>query len=98
MKVVCDSCSKEFIMKQEMLRERYLGSMITETFYYCPKCRKKYLVCIINAKCRRLKREIKEKSLQRFNDTEDIESVLLDKDLELTQQKLKIEINKINGR
>ena len=98
MKVICDSCSKEFIMKQEMLRERYLGSMITETFYYCPKCRKKYLVCIMNSKCRRLKRNIKEMSVQKFNDTKDIDLVLTDRNIDSIQKELKGEMNRVNGR
>ncbi len=98
MKVICDSCNKEFVMKQEMLQEKYLGAMYTEIFYNCPKCRKKYLVCIMNSKCRKLKREIKEKSLARFNASKDIETVLLDNDIDKIQQELKREINRINGK
>lgn len=98
MKVTCDSCNKEFIMKQQMLQEKYLGAMYTEIYYNCPKCGKKYLVCILNAKCRILKREIKEKSLSRFNATKDVETVLLDKDIDKAHQELKREMNRINGR
>lgn len=98
MKVICDSCNKEFIMTQEMLQEKYLGAMYTEVYYNCPKCGKKYLVCVLNPKCRRLKREIREKSVAKFNATKDIETVLLDTDIDLLQQELKKEMNRINGK
>ncbi|AUM96155.1 MULTISPECIES: hypothetical protein [Clostridium] len=98
MKIICDNCKREFVMKQEMLREKYLGAMYTETYYNCPKCGKKYLVCIMNSKCMKLKREIKENSLARFNTTKDIETVLLDKNIDKLQQELKNEMNRINGR
>lgn len=98
MKVICDSCNKEFVMKQEMLREKYLGAMYTEVYYNCPKCDKKYLVCILNAKCRRLKREIKEKSLAAYNGTKNINRVLLGKRIDKVQSELKREMNRINGR
>lgn len=98
MKVICDSCGKEFIMTQEMLKEKHLGAMYTEVYYNCPKCGKKYLVCILNTKCRVLKRKIKEKSLLTYNATKDIERVLLDKGIDEVQSELKKEMNRINGR
>lgn len=98
MKAICDSCGKEFTMKQEMLQEKCLGAMYTEVYYNCPKCGKKYLVCILNAKCRVLKRKIKEKSLAAYNGTKDINRVLLDNDIDKVQSELKREMNRINGR
>ncbi|MEW8955771.1 hypothetical protein [Clostridium sp.] len=98
MNIICNSCNEEFIMEQEMLKEKYLGSMLTETFYHCSKCGQKYLVCIMNSKCRRLKRSIKEMSVQRFNDTKDIDLVLLDRNIDSLQKGLKSEMNRINGK
>lgn len=56
MNVVCDKCKGQFIAENIKLKERYLGAMITETYYNCPKCNKKYIIAIENSRARRLKR------------------------------------------
>lgn len=53
--VICESCKKQFEMTQDMLKEKYLGAMYTESYYICPCCGKKYIVAIKNAKCRKLR-------------------------------------------
>lgn len=60
MKLTCNKCGKEFAINQDMLNESYLGAMITETSFSCPKCGEKYITCIKNTKCRRLQRKIEE--------------------------------------
>ena len=52
----------------------------------------------MNSKCRRLKRNIKEMSVQKFKDTKDIDLVLLDRNVDSLQQELKKEMDRINGR
>ncbi|WP_409068853.1 hypothetical protein ACFLKC_14055 [Clostridium caseinilyticum] len=98
MKVICDNCKREFNMTQDKLKEKYLGAMYTEVYYECPKCNKKHLVCVMNAKCRRLKRKIEIKSLRKFKDTNDVNKVLDDKDIDNIQNELKKEMNGINGK
>ncbi|MBY6950337.1 hypothetical protein [Clostridium botulinum] len=98
MKVICDNCKREFNMTQDKLKEKYLGAMYTEVYYECPKCNKKHLVCVMNTKCRRLKRKIEIKSLRKFKDTNDVNKVLDDKDIDNIQNELKKEMNGINGK
>lgn len=98
MKVICDNCKREFEMSQDKLKEKYLGAMYTEVYYECPKCNKKHLVCVMNTKCRRLKRRIEIKSLRKFKDTNDVDKVLADKDIDNIQKELKKEMNRINGK
>ena len=97
MNVICNFCSKEFTMKKEMLKEENTKDKYLEIFYNCPNCGKKYLVCVLNNKCRELKKEIKEKSLERVNN-KDIDTSLLDREIELARQELKKEMNKINRK
>ncbi|NFB55908.1 hypothetical protein [Clostridium botulinum] len=97
MKVICDNCKREFNMTQDRLKEKYLGAMYTEIYYKCPHCNKKHLVCVMNTKCRRLKRKIEMKSLRKFKDTNDVDKVLDDKDIDNIQNELKKEMNRING-
>ncbi|APQ74327.1 hypothetical protein RSJ22_12110 [Clostridium botulinum] len=98
MKVICDNCKREFNMTQDRLKEKYLGAMYTEIYYECPHCNKKHLVCVMNTKCRRLKRKIEMKSLRKFKDTNDVDKVLDDKDIDNIQNELKKEMNRINGK
>ncbi|MCW7999889.1 hypothetical protein WBZ18_03415 [Clostridium botulinum] len=98
MKVICDNCKREFNMAQDKLKEKYLGAMYTEVYYECPKCNKKHLVCVMNTKCRRLKRKIEIKSLRKFKDTNDVDKVLDDKDIDNIQKGLKKEMDRINGK
>ncbi|MDM8310825.1 hypothetical protein HF846_04085 [Clostridium cadaveris] len=69
--VICESCRKQFEMTQEMLKEKYLGAMYTESYYICPCCGKKYIVAIMNSKCRKLRKELMideyKKELDRIN-------------------------------
>ncbi|MCB2300386.1 hypothetical protein [Clostridium tagluense] len=99
MKLTCDNCKKEFVVKPDMLKENYLGAMLTETSFNCPKCDEKYFVCIQNAKCRELQdkiealREIiKEKHLKKDYP---IPEVL---EIEELSKELKQEMNRINGK
>lgn len=98
MKVICDNCKREFEMSQDKLKETYLGAMYTEVFYTCPNCNKKHLLCVMNTKCRRLKRRIEIKSLRKFKDTNDVDKVLADKDIDNIQKEFKTEMDRINGK
>lgn len=87
MKIICKKCKEEFEPKQEMLKEKYLGAMITETYFNCPKCSKKYLVCINTPKARKLMIDIKN-------------NINLGNDIKVDElrKKLKIEMDKSNGK
>ncbi|EHN14526.1 hypothetical protein [Clostridium sporogenes] len=98
MKAICDNCKREFEMSQDKLKEKYLGAMYTEVYYECPKCNKKHLVCIMNAKCRHLKRKMEICILRKFKDTNDVDKVVADKEIDNIQKEFKKEMNRINGR
>lgn len=87
MKIVCKQCNKEFEPKKDMLKEKYLGAMITETYFECPKCDKKYLVCINTPKSRMIMNNIKN-------------NIILGNEIKVDElrRKLKIEMDKSNGR
>jgi len=87
MNVVCKVCNKEFEPKQDMLKETYLGAMKTQTYFECPYCNKKYVVCINTPKARRLMTDIKRYEVLEDN-TKAAES----------RRELKIEMDKSNGR
>ena len=87
MKVVCKECSKEFEPKQDMLKESYLGAMKTQTYFECPYCNKKYVVCINTPKARRLMTDIKKYTALG-------NSIKADE----ARKELKIEMDKSNGR
>lgn len=87
MKIVCKECNKEFEPSQDMLKESYLGAMKTQTYFRCPKCDKKYVVCINTPKARRLMANIK-KYMALGN------SIKADE----ARKELKIEMDKSNGR
>lgn len=60
MKVICESCNKNFFMENDMLQVNYLGSMKTEIAYNCPNCGQKFIVGVMSTKARKLKRIIEE--------------------------------------
>ncbi|MBY6871667.1 hypothetical protein HYH37_00375 [Clostridium botulinum] len=98
MKAICDNCKREFEMSQDKLKEKYLGAMYTEVFYNCRHCNKKHLVCIMNAKCRHLKRKMEIRILRKFKDTNDVDKVVTDTDIDNIQKEFKNEMDKINGK
>ena len=87
MKVVCKECSKEFEPKQDMLKESYLGAMKTQTYFRCPYCNKKYVVCINTPKARMLMMAIKRYEVLGDNTKADE-----------SRRELKVEMDKSNGR
>ena len=87
MNVVCKVCNKEFELKQDMLKESYLGAMKIQTYFECPYCNKKYVVCVNTLKARRLMTDIKRYEALGDN-TKAAES----------RRELKIEMDKSNGR
>ncbi|NHL37853.1 hypothetical protein FDE95_14845 [Clostridium botulinum] len=98
MKAICDNCKREFEMSQDKLKEKYLGAMYTEVYYECPKCNKKHLVCVMNSKCRRLKRQMELRILNKFKETNDVDIIIADKEIDNIQKEFKREMDKINGR
>lgn len=56
MKVLCDECKKEFELEH---KTKYLGAMITETYFKCPHCGEKYIFRLDNNITRKLERKIK---------------------------------------
>ncbi|WP_404988178.1 hypothetical protein [Clostridium culturomicium] len=87
MKIICKVCKKEFEPSQDMLKESYLGAMKTQTYFNCPHCNKRYLVCINTPKARRLMMDIKK--YEALGDNMKV--------VEL-KKKLKVEMDKTNGR
>ncbi|MBB6622240.1 hypothetical protein H7E67_02240 [Clostridium gasigenes] len=87
MNIICEKCKEEFEPKQDMLKEKYLGAMITETYFKCQKCNEKYLVCINTPKARKLMLDIK-------NSITIGDNIKADK----LRGKLKIEMDKANGK
>ncbi|AJE10288.1 hypothetical protein EXN65_18235 [Clostridium botulinum] len=98
MKAICDNCKREFEMSQDKLKEKYLGAMYTVVYYECPKCNKKHLVCVMNAKCRHLKRKMEIRISRKFKDTNDVDKIVADKEIDNIQKEFKKEMNRINGR
>lgn len=60
MKVVCEECKRSFEMTNDILKESHIGSLKTEVTYNCPNCNQKYIVGIMNAKARKLKKRMEE--------------------------------------
>lgn len=98
MKVICDDCKREFEMTQDKLQENYLGAMYTEIYYNCPHCNKKHLVCVMNAKCRILKRTMEAEIKKKLDISNDVETVLQDEKIDKIQKNLHKEMDRINGR
>ncbi|WP_315076215.1 hypothetical protein [uncultured Clostridium sp.] len=59
MNVKCENinCKHEF---EPQMKEQYLGAMISETYFECPKCGAKYIICLDNPKTRKLKNNIEK--------------------------------------
>lgn len=87
MKIVCKECNREFEPNQDMLKESYLGAMKTQTYFRCPHCDKRYVVCINTPKARRLMTDIK-----RYEALGN--SIKADE----ARKELKTEMDKSNGR
>ncbi|MCD3217477.1 hypothetical protein FDJ70_07630 [Clostridium botulinum] len=96
MNTTCVKCSKKFNVE---LQEKYIGAMIVEMFFACPKCGERYFIGIQNNKCRRLQREINlinKEILDKTNkNMAHVEETLK---VEKLTEILKIEMDKINGR
>lgn len=86
-KILCEECKEEFEIRQDMLKEKYLGGMITETYFKCPECDKKYLVCINTLKARELMAGIRKHTvLGNYKKVNEL------------KKELKIEMDKSNGK
>ena len=53
MKVICDDCKKEFVVKKKIIKSEKLFDTVERTYFCCPKCRKKYVISYVD-------KEIKE--------------------------------------
>ena len=60
MKVICEECKKDFQATNDMIKVNYLGSMKTEVTYNCPNCGQKFIVGVMSAKARKLKRAMEK--------------------------------------
>ncbi|NFQ84173.1 hypothetical protein FDG04_02345 [Clostridium sporogenes] len=98
MKVICDNCKREFEMSQDKLKEKYLGAMYTEVYYNCPICGQKHLICIMNSKCRTLKRKMEAEIKNKFAITNSIDVILQDQKIDNIQKEFHEEMDKINGK
>lgn len=99
MKATCEECKKEFEITQDMLQEKYLGAMMTETFYHCPKCSKKYVVCVMNNKARRLKQKMEQlKLVIRDKQSRGIKYIPEAIEVNEVVKELSNEMDRINGK
>ncbi|OSA69889.1 hypothetical protein [Clostridium botulinum] len=98
MKAICANCKREFEMSQDKLKEKYLGAMYTELYYICPICGQKHLVCVMNAKCRHLKRKIEFEIRNKFAITNSIDVILQDQKIDNIEKEFKNEMDRINGK
>ncbi|MGL4730336.1 MAG: hypothetical protein ACRCW0_01975 [Clostridium sp.] len=87
MKIVCKNCNGEFEHKKDMLKESYLGAMLTQTWFKCPYCDKRYVVCVNTPKAKRLMEDI-----NRYTALGDNIKVVEAK------KQLKIEMDRSNGK
>lgn len=53
MKVICDDCKKEFVVKKKIIKSEKLFDTVERKYFCCPKCRKKYVISYVD-------KEIKE--------------------------------------
>ncbi len=52
----------------------------------------------MNAKCRHLKRKMEIRISRKFKDTNDVDKIVADKEIDNIQKEFKKEMNRINGR
>ena len=43
---VCDECLETFYFTHKDIKEEYLGAMLTEVYFKCPHCGRKYVILI----------------------------------------------------
>lgn len=59
MKVTCDDCKKEFKLTQNKIKFREVINDVTEQYFICPRCKKKYTIAYfdteINENIKRMK-------------------------------------------
>nr|DAK82259.1 MAG TPA: hypothetical protein [Caudoviricetes sp.] len=48
MKVICDDCKKEFVVKKKIIKSEKLFDTVERTYFCCPKCRKKYVISYVD--------------------------------------------------
>lgn len=53
MKVICDDCKKDFVVKKKLIKSEKLFNSVERTYFCCPKCRKRYVISYVD-------KEIKE--------------------------------------
>lgn len=57
-KIQCDECNHVWEPTKKMLLEHRNSEDITEIYYTCPKCGKKFHVAYMNSECRALQKLI----------------------------------------
>jgi len=85
LKIVCSECGHEFESSNDMLMERPYKAQFIEVYYSCPGCGNDFRVCLPNAETKRLQKQISI-SEKAGNDTKKL------------KEKLKKELDRINGR
>lgn len=53
MKVICEDCKKDFVVKKKLIKSEKLFNSVERTYFCCPKCRKRYVISYVD-------KEIKE--------------------------------------
>lgn len=99
MKVVCEHCKESFELTQDDLKEKYLGAMISEVYFICPHCNKKFIVCLKNPKTREFQRKIDELK-KIIAEKQRLKYKWIPESLEIEKvvNELKQEMNRLNGK
>jgi len=87
-KVTCDECHHLFKIKPKIKTHQV---SIKETYFNCPKCKKKYIGFVTDHECRKLQREIK--SIRKSKNDVALRLV----NVEITDEEYEVEIDKIDG-
>ena len=75
MKVICDDCKKDFVVKKKLIKSEKLFNSVERTYFCCPKCRKRYVISYVDKeikenikrlKCLRSEYQRKEKNLKNY--------------------------------
>ena len=86
MEVICDSCEKKIKLTQNKIKIRKVVNDVTEQYFICPKCKRKYTIAYYDT-------EINE-NIKRINKLREEYTRTNDKDIETKYINLKTGIQK----
>lgn len=60
MKVICDDCKKDFVVKKKLIKSENLFNSVERTYFCCPKCRKRYVISYVDKEIKENIKNLKE--------------------------------------